>query len=65
MILPGADIGEGAILKRVVLDRRCHIPAGMRIGVDVEADRARFQVSPGGITLVTPELLGQHSHHVP
>lgn len=46
------------MLKRVVLDRRCCIPAGMRIGVDAQADRDRFQVTAGGITLVTPEMLG-------
>lgn len=65
VILPGADIGANALLKRVVLDRRCHIPAGMRIGVDAQADRDRFQVTAGGITLVTPEMLGQHIHHMP
>ncbi len=64
VVLSGADIGADVVLKRVVLDRRCRIPAGMQIGVDAVADRKRFQVSAGGITLVTPEMLGQDIHHV-
>jgi glucose-1-phosphate adenylyltransferase len=59
VILSNTEIGAGAILKRVVVDRRCRIPDGMTIGIDIEADRARFQVSRGGVTLVTPEMLGQ------
>ncbi len=59
VILPGVDIGRHAVLKRCVVDKRCRIPPGMQIGVDDEADRQRFHVSPGGIVLVTPEMLGQ------
>jgi glucose-1-phosphate adenylyltransferase len=59
VILPGVDIGRHAVLRRCVIDKRCRIPAGMQIGVDDEADRQRFHVSPGGIVLVTPEMLGQ------
>jgi glucose-1-phosphate adenylyltransferase len=59
VILPGVDIGRHTVLKRCVVDKRCRIPAGMQIGVDDEADRQRFHVSPGGIVLVTPEMLGQ------
>ena len=29
------------------------------IGEDAEADRARFHVTPAGVTLVTPSMLGQ------
>ncbi len=65
VVLSGAVIGAGAVLSRVVLDRRCRIPPGMRIGVDADADRKRFQVSAGGITLVTPEMLGQNIHESP
>jgi glucose-1-phosphate adenylyltransferase len=59
VILPGADIGRHAVLKRCVVDKQCRIPEGMQIGVDPEADRKRFHVSPKGITLVTAEMLGQ------
>ena len=59
VILPGVDIGRHAVLKRCVIDKRCHIPPGMIIGENPEEDRKRFFVSPGGVTLVTAEMLGQ------
>jgi len=62
VVLSNTEVGAGAVLKRTVIDRRCRIPPGMSIGVDVEADRERFHVSRGGITLVTPEMLGQGLH---
>jgi len=57
VILPGCEIGRGARLSRVVIDRGCHIPAGMVIGEDPQADGERFHRSPGGIVLVTKEML--------
>ena len=64
VILPDNDIGRGAKLRRVVLDKHCHIPAGMSIGFDAEADRQRFHVSANSVTLVTPEMLGQQPYHI-
>lgn len=59
VILPGVDVGRHAVIRRCVIDKQCRIPEGMQIGVDPEVDRKRFHVSPGGITLVTAEMLGQ------
>jgi len=64
VILPKCDIGQGARLRRVVVDKFCQIPAGMKIGFDPIEDAKRFHVSPKGITLVTPEMLGQRAHHI-
>ena len=64
VILPGVDIGRHAVLKRCVIDKNCRIPANTVIGVDAEADRERFFVSPKGITLVTAEMLGQGAAEV-
>lgn len=64
VILPNVQVGEGAEIRRAVIDKGCVIPAGMRIGVDPEADRERFTVSAGGVVLVTPKMLGQKLHMV-
>ncbi len=64
VILPDVDIGRHAKLRRVVMDKHCHIPEGMTIGYDAEADRRRFHVSENGVTLVTPEMLGQRTHYI-
>jgi glucose-1-phosphate adenylyltransferase len=63
VVLPDVTIGEGAILKQVVIDKGCKIPAGMSIGVNREEDEKHFHVTSRGITLVTPEMLGQAFHH--
>ena len=64
VILPDVHIGRGAKLHRVVMDKHCRVPPGTLIGFDRAADAKRFHVSEGGITLVTPEMLGQQVHHI-
>jgi glucose-1-phosphate adenylyltransferase len=64
VILPDVDIGRHTTLKRVVVDKYCKLPEGFQAGVDPEADRRRFHVTPGGVTLISPEMLGQQIHHL-
>ena len=64
VILPKVDIGRHVTLKCVIVDKGTRIPDGMQIGVDPDEDRKRFCVTEKGITLVTPEMLGQSSHMV-
>ena len=42
----------------------CRIPDGMQIGIDPAEVGRRFHITPGGVTLVIPEMLGQEIHHV-
>jgi len=60
VILPDVTIGRSCRISRVVIDKGCVIPDGMVIGEDAAADQARFHVTPAGVTLVTPSMLGQH-----
>lgn len=64
VILPNAEIGRGARIRRAVIDKNCKVPENMVIGHDPEEDRRRFHVTEKGITLVTPEMLGQRIHHI-
>jgi glucose-1-phosphate adenylyltransferase len=64
VILPKVTINRNVVLKNVVIDRGCKIPEGMQIGVDLELDAKRFYVSEKGITLVTPDMLGQDLYRV-
>jgi glucose-1-phosphate adenylyltransferase len=51
-------------LHRCIIDAGSIIEEGTVIGVDPEADRARgFRITDKGITLVTPDMLGQRLHH--
>ncbi len=64
VVLPQVNIGRHAKVRRAIIDRGCRIPEGMEIGYDLEADKERFDVSPGGIVTVTPGMLGQKIHFV-
>ena len=57
VLLPDVEIGRGARLKKVVIDRGCFIPDDMVIGEDPAADAARFERTEAGVTLVTREML--------
>jgi glucose-1-phosphate adenylyltransferase len=57
VLLPGVEVGRGARLDKVIIDRDCRIPDGMVIGEDAEDDARRFLRSEGGVTLVTREML--------
>jgi glucose-1-phosphate adenylyltransferase len=59
VILPEVDIGRHCRIYRAVIDRGCILPEGTVIGENREEDKRRFRVTDKGITLVTPEMLGQ------
>ena len=64
VVLPDVTIGRHARLKKVVVDKGCIIPEGLEVGFDREQDAKSFYVSPNGVTMITPEMLGQHIHYV-
>lgn len=64
VVLPDVVVGRHCRLKKVVLDKGCIIPEGTVIGEDLELDAQRFEVSPDGVVLVTPEMLGQNYRYV-
>lgn len=64
VLLPNCEIGRRAKVRRAVIDKNCKVPPDMVIGHDLAEDRRRFHVTEKGITLVTPEMLGQQLHHI-
>ncbi len=64
LLLPDVSVGRDVRLSRVIVDKHVRVPDGFRAGLDAHADRQRgFFVSPGGITLVTAQMLGQPSRN--
>jgi glucose-1-phosphate adenylyltransferase len=64
VVLPGARVGQNCRLNRCIIDAGSFIPDGMVVGENVADDRERgFRVTDKGITLVTPDMLGQQLHH--
>ena len=52
ILLNDVIIGEGAQVKHCIIDKNVVVPAGEEIGVDLVADRQRFQISDNGIVVI-------------
>ena len=52
ILFEGVDIGRHCQIRRAIVDKNVHIPAGVQIGYDPAEDAARFPVSPEGIVVV-------------
>ncbi|MFM1887259.1 MAG: glucose-phosphate adenylyltransferase [Pseudomonadota bacterium] len=57
VVMPGVHIGRNCVIRNAIIDEHCDIPEGTRIGIDLQADRERFDVTPKGVVLVTPDRL--------
>ena len=57
VLLPEVEVGERCELRRVVIDKGCHIPSGMRIGFDANEDGRHFYRTKQGVVLVTRDML--------
>ena len=57
VVLPYAQVGRHARLRRVVIDRGVVIPDGLVVGEDPAQDAARFRRSPKGVCLITQPMI--------
>jgi len=62
VIMPDVRVGEGARLHKTIVEKGVHIPPGLIVGEDRAEDARRFLRTPGGVTVITPEALGQQLH---
>jgi len=59
VILPDVTVNRRVRLRRCVVDKACDLPEGLEVGFDRDTDEKRFHVTRSGITLITPDMLGQ------
>ena len=59
VLMDSVQIGRGAVVRRAILDKNVVVPEGAHIGVDLDADRARYHVSDGGVVVLGK---GQQAH---
>jgi len=52
ILLDSVRVGEGSVIRNAVIDKGVIVPPGSTIGVDPERDRARFQISDGGVVVI-------------
>ena len=57
VVLPHCEIGRGARLSKVVVDRGVVIPDGLVVGEDAELDAQRFRRTDNGVVLVTKSMI--------
>ncbi len=65
VVLPEVRIGRQCRINNAVIDKGAVVPDNCVIGENSREDAERFYVSPGGVVLVTAEMLGQVLHHAP
>jgi glucose-1-phosphate adenylyltransferase len=59
VVLPNVVVERHARLRNVVIDRGVVIPRGLVVGEDPEEDGKWFHVTPGGVTLITPDMIAR------
>jgi len=64
IVLPGANIGRHCRITKAIIEKNCDVPENLVVGENRADDEKRFYVSPGGVVLVTPDMLGQKLHYV-
>jgi glucose-1-phosphate adenylyltransferase len=61
VVLPNVVVERHARLRNVVIDRGVVIPRGLVVGEDPVEDAKWFHVTPGGVTLITEEMIAKWS----
>jgi glucose-1-phosphate adenylyltransferase len=52
VLMHNVDVGRRAVVRNAIIDKNVRIPSGARIGVNAEADRARFTVTERGVVVI-------------
>ena len=52
ILMHNVEIGRKSRIRNTIIDKGVHIPPKTEIGYDLEKDRRRFLVSPGGVVVV-------------
>ena len=52
IIMERTRIGKGAQIRNAIIDKDVVVPPGVEIGIDSDADRARFRITDAGIVVI-------------
>ncbi|NIM42678.1 MAG: glucose-1-phosphate adenylyltransferase [Hydrogenophaga sp.] len=63
IVMERSRVGQGAHIRRAIIDQDNDIPPGERIGVDLAADRLRFPVTDSGIVVVPARFFPPRGTH--
>ncbi len=57
ILMEAVEIGRNCRIRRTIIDKRVKVPARTVIGYDPEEDAKRFDISPGGIVVVSKNTM--------
>jgi len=57
ILMNEVDIGRRAVVRRALVSPGVQIPDGAQVGVDAEADQARFVVTANGVTVIPEDFV--------
>jgi glucose-1-phosphate adenylyltransferase len=52
ILMENVEIGRHCVVQRAIIDKNVVIPAGTKIGLDLDEDRKRFHVTDSGIVVI-------------
>jgi glucose-1-phosphate adenylyltransferase len=52
VLMDNVRIGEGAVVRRAIIDKNVTVEPGAQVGVDPEIDASRFTISARGIVVI-------------
>jgi glucose-1-phosphate adenylyltransferase len=52
VLLSGVEVGEGALVRRAIIDKEVVVPPGAVIGQDPRLEARRFTVSAHGVVVI-------------
>lgn len=52
VLFDDVEVGQGAVIRKAIIDKHVKIPRNFEIGVDQDADRHRFTVSEDGVVVI-------------
>jgi glucose-1-phosphate adenylyltransferase len=64
VVLPDTTIGRHCRITKEIIEKGCEVPEGTVIGENLEEDKKKYHVSPNGVVLVSPDMLGQKLRYV-
>jgi glucose-1-phosphate adenylyltransferase len=52
VLSPGVRVERGAVVRNAILDKNVLVPSGVKLGIDLEADRLRYTTTASGIVAI-------------
>ncbi len=57
ILFPNVNVGRGAKVHRAIIEKGIHIPPYFEVGIDLEKDRERFEVTEDGLVIIPKDTL--------